>query len=341
LDHEMKSPSPHFGAGGPADKERGVDKGLKEPVKVSISDAGLGITQALSSLRKRMKSIPPPPILRSFFNPPSPGVPGGFEKLSDRYSVHGSWLCHTGKFRQVNEDSCLVGNKFFTKSDSRNWPIAIASGPWIVAVSDGIGGHAGGAEASSEIVSTLAECKRVTPLSISDALQRLNRQFCERGQTEPKLSAMGATVAGIGCGRRGLFAFNVGDSRVYKQVGDRLAQITRDDSEAEDLVDQGLLEPYEGRRPGYLHALTQAVGGRDHTVKIVTHIHPLRVSSRARFLICSDGLTDMMKTSEIEEVLVPQPNSADAVSALFQAAMDAGGVDNITLAVIEIERLDS
>jgi PPM family protein phosphatase len=337
----MKSPSPQFGAGEPDDKQPGADKDLKGPEKVSISDGGLGLTQALASLRKRMKSIPPPPILRSFFNPPNPGIPSGLEKPSDHYSVHGSCLCHTGKFRQVNEDACLVGTTCFTKSDSQVWPIAIANGPWIVAVSDGIGGHAGGAEASSEIVAILAECKRVTPLSVSDTLQRLNRQFCERGQADPKLSAMGATVAGIGCGRRGVFAFNVGDSRVYKQVGNRLAQITRDDSEAEDLVDQGLLEPYEGRRPGYLHALTQAVGGRDHTVKIVTHIHPLRISSASRFLICSDGLTDMMKTSEIEEILAAQPKSEDAVSALFQAAMDAGGVDNITLAVIDIERLDA
>ena len=287
-----------------------------------------------------MKSIPPPPTFRSFFNPLSPGIPGGLDKPSDRYSVQGSWVCHTGKFRKVNEDACLVGSAFSSKSDAAVFPIAIPNGPWIVAVSDGIGGHAGGAEASSEIVSTLAECKRVTPLSVSDALQRLNRNFCERGRTEPKLSAMGATIAGIGCGRRGVFAFNVGDSRVYKQVGDRLAQITRDDSEAEDLVDQGLLEPYEGRRPGYLHALTQAVGGRDHPVKIVTHVHPLRISTRARFLICSDGLTDMMKTSEIEEIFVARPNIEDTVSGLFQAAMDAGGVDNITIAVIDIERLD-
>jgi PPM family protein phosphatase len=307
---------------------------------VSIAQGGLGPLQAPALLRKRMKSIPPPPILRSFFNPLSPGVPSGGDKPSDRYSVHGSWLCHTGKFRQVNEDACLVGTTFSSKSDSRVFPIAIASGPWIVAVSDGIGGHAGGAEASSEIVSTLSECKRVTPLGISDALQRLNRQFCERGRVEPKLSAMGATVAGVGCGRRGVFAFNVGDSRVYKQVGNRLAQITRDDSEAEDLVDQGLLQPYEGRRPGYLHALTQAVGGRERTVKIVTHVHPLRISSRARFLICSDGLTDMMKTSEIEAILEARPQIPDAVSSLFQAAMDVGGVDNITIALIDIERLE-
>jgi serine/threonine protein phosphatase PrpC len=326
---------------GPNDKEPNVDKGLKQPKKVSISQSGLGLSQVLASLRKRMKSIPPPPIPRSFFNPPSPGIPGGVEKPSDRYSVHGAWLCHTGKFRRVNEDSLLVGNTFTSKSDSQAFPIAIASGPWIVAVSDGIGGHAGGAEASSEIVSTLAECRRVTPLSVSDALQRLNRQFCERGRVEPKLTAMGATLAGIGCGRRGVFAFNVGDSRVYKQVGNRLAQITRDDSEAEDLVDQGLLEPYEGRRPGYLHALTQAVGGRDHTVKIVTHVHPLRISSRSRFLICSDGLTDMMKTSEIEEIFQAKPKIEDAVSGLFEAAMEVGGVDNITIAIIDIERLDS
>ena len=292
-------------------------------------------------MRQRMKSIPPPPIPRSVCAPPRPGIPVHIEKPSDHYSVSGSWLCHTGKYRRSNEDACLVGSVYSARSDTRTFPISIERGPWVVAISDGIGGHAGGGEASREVVAALAECKRVTPVSISDTIQRVNRHLGERSRTEPELAAMGATVAGIGCGRRGVFAFNVGDSRVYKQVGDRLAQITRDDSEAEDLIDQGLLEPYEGRRPGYLHALTQAIGGREETVKIVPHIHPLRIASKARFVVCSDGLSDMLKTSEIEAIMASEPNDEAAVSALFEATMAAGGVDNITIAIVVITRLDA
>jgi serine/threonine protein phosphatase PrpC len=254
------------------------------------------------------------------------------------YSVRGAWICHTGKVRRANEDSCLAGGECFSGSSREPGPILIPAGPWIVAVSDGIGGHCGGAEASQEVVRSLAECARVTPLAVSETLQKLNRRLCERGCSESALTGMGATVAGIGSGGRGLFAFNVGDSRVYRQDDDRLVQITRDDSEAEDLIDQGFLQPCDGPRPGFLHALTQAVGGREVVVEIETHIHPLQVDKRARFLICSDGLTDMVHTPEILRILLENPDAEAAAQSLFYEAMAAGGIDNITLAVIEVER---
>jgi len=254
------------------------------------------------------------------------------------YTVRGAWLCHTGKVRRGNEDACLAGGEASTISSDRPVPISLESGPWVVAVSDGIGGHRGGAEASRRVIAALAECKRVTPLSISDILQRLNRKLCEMGQEDPEFAAMGATVAGIGCGGRGLFAFNVGDSRVYRLNGRTLVQVTRDDSEAEDLIDQGLLTRNDGARPGFLHALTQAIGGRDEAVEIETHIHPLQVDLPGRYLICSDGLTDMLVPADMLEVLLAEPEAEAAVSALFERAMAAGGVDNITLAVVEIAR---
>ena len=212
----------------------------------------------------------------------------------------------------------------------------------MAAISDGIGGHRGGAEASRGVVEALAGCARVTPACVSETLHRLNREFCERGQTNNELAAMGATVAGIGCGGRGLFAFNVGDSRVYRHEGAKFVQITRDDSEAEDLIDVGLLQPYDGPRPGFLHALTQAIGGREEVLDIETHMHPLHIEGRARFLICSDGLTDMLHSPEIHvEILSALGAGAERPpSPRFSIApMNVGGADNITLAVIEVEKV--
>lgn len=254
------------------------------------------------------------------------------------YAVRGAWLCHTGKARRGNEDACLAGTKYSGVSSPTPVPISIACGPWIVAVSDGIGGHRGGAEASREVVRHLATCQRVTPNSVTGILQQLNHRLCERGRKESEYAAMGATVAGIGCGGRGVFAFNVGDSRVYRFDGEKLTQITRDDSEAEDLIDQGLLQRSDGARPGFLHALTQAVGGREEVVEIDTHVYPLRVDGRTRYLICSDGLTDMLISAEIQDILIAQREAESAVTALFERAMTAGGVDNITVAVIEIQK---
>ena len=252
-------------------------------------------------------------------------------------AVRGSSICHTGKVRRVNEDACLAGTAFSSGSSEVPVAIDLAASPWIVAVSDGIGGHRAGAEASQEVVAALAACKRVTPNSVSEILRRLNRQLCERGKKERDYAAMGATVAGLGCGGRGLFAFHVGDSRVYRQDGDGLVQITRDDSEAEDLIDLGLLERTEGKRPGFLHALTQAIGGREEVEEIEVHVTPLRITGPTRFLVCSDGLTDMLHAPEIRAIMLAEPDAAAVVAALSAGAMAAGGMDNITIAVVDVE----
>ena len=265
--------------------------------------------------------------------------PPADEHAVGHYSVHGAWLCHTGRVRRVNEDSVLAGGAIFAGSSEKPAKIEIATGPWIVAVSDGIGGHRGGAEASKGVVEALAGCARITPACVAETLRKLNRDYCVRGETDSELAAMGATVAGIGCGGRGLFAFNVGDSRVYQHEGTKLLQITRDDSEAEDLIDVGLLQPYDGPRPGFLHALTQAIGGREEVFDIETHIHPLHIEGRGRFLVCSDGLTDMLHSPEIHEILADESRAERAVATLFDRAMNVGGVDNITLAVIEVQKV--
>jgi protein phosphatase len=134
-----------------------------------------------------------------------------------------------------------------------------------------------------------------------------------------------------------LFTFHVGDSRVYRWENDTLTQITRDDSEAEDLIDLGLLERTEGKRPGFLHALTQAIGGRTVAEEIQVHIQPLRVTQRTRFIVCSDGLTDMVPAAEIEALVRAERAAAGVVAALFAAAMEAGGRDNVTIAVVDVE----
>ena len=283
-----------------------------------------------------MKIGPPPPAPSRKTVAAHLEIPAAMPPHS-HYAVRGAWICHTGKVRRVNEDACIAGTMLSGGSADGPAAIDIPTGPWIVAVSDGIGGHRAGAEASREVVEALAGCKRITPNGVSEILHRLNRQLCERGKKERDFAAMGATVAGLGCGGRGLFAFNVGDSRVYQQEGDQLIQVTRDDSEAEDLIDVGLLQRTEGKRPGFLHALTQAIGGREEVEEIEAHVHSLHVTAPTRFLVCSDGLTDMLHAPEIQEIMLAESVAAAAATALFAGAMAAGGMDNITVAVVDVE----
>lgn len=253
------------------------------------------------------------------------------------YSAQGAWLSHTGRVRRVNEDACLAGDAISRGSSDAVEPIALNPEPWIVAVSDGIGGHRAGAEASHAVAKALAVCAPITPVAVRGALDRVSRELCERGKRDPECAGMGATIAGIGNGPGGLFAFNVGDSRVYKYSRHRLIQVTRDDSEAEELIRAGFLKR-DQVRPGNMHALTRAIGGRAVAVEIRPHIHALSVATRARFLVCSDGVTDMLSHATLQEAIATESDPAAAVRALFDLAMEAGGADNITLAVFDVAR---
>jgi len=253
------------------------------------------------------------------------------------HTVSGAWLCHTGKVRRKNEDACLVVDRISGGSSAVPALLGKPNGPWIVAVADGIGGHVAGHKASIAVVGALENCDRVTRVGVRETLQTANRELCEQGQHDPECAGMGTTVAGIACGASELFTFHVGDSRIYQVEDGKFAQITRDDSEAEELIEMGLLPKDAEIRPGYLHALTQAVGGRTEHVEIDVHIQPLKITSRTRLLVCTDGLTDMVRRAAIEEVMLMMHAPEATAEALFGLAMDAGGMDNITLAVIDVE----
>jgi protein phosphatase len=236
--------------------------------------------------------------------------------------------------RKANEDACLAGRAISKGSSEEVTPFTLADEPWIVAVSDGIGGHRAGAEASHEVVQALAQCETVTPAGIADALSKVSRHLCDRGRHDPERAGMGATIAGLAAGPDGLFAFNVGDSRVYKYSRRRLISVTTDDSEAEELIRAGFMSRADVR-PGYLHGLTQAIGGRIVPIAIETHIYPLALTRRTRFLVCSDGLTDMLLNAPMRDA-VGEKNLTTSVRRLFDLAMTAGGLDNITHAVVDV-----
>ncbi len=254
------------------------------------------------------------------------------------YTAKGAWICHTGRVRKVNEDACLFGDTFSGASTSAPMEAACMAPRWIVAVADGIGGHKAGAYASREVVEALSKCGDISPEGISEHLQETNNRLHQSGVDNPDLTGTGAAVVGMFAGEGGLFAFNIGDARLYRQEGGKYRQVTRDDSVEALLVAEGLMRASHGIRPATMHALTQSVGGSREVTKIETHFHLLPVTSNVRFLLCSDGLSDMLSQKDIERIAVPILSAALVVQALFNAAMEAGGRDNITIAVVDVEQ---
>ncbi len=261
--------------------------------------------------------------------------------MSDKpkaYSASGAWICHAGKVRKVNEDASFFGGVFGGASMSSPLKAKLEAGSWIIAVADGIGGHKAGAYASREVVVALSLCTDITPDGVQKVLLQTNKKLHQAGVENPEVSGCGTAVVGIFCAAGKLYAFNVGDARLYRQEGGKLRQITRDDSVEQMLVDEGLMRSHDGIRPSNMHALTQSVGGsRDHVV-IEPHFYPLPDTERARFILCTDGLSDMLSQRDMERIAIPVLEPAAAASVLFAAAMEAGGKDNITITVVDVER---
>jgi serine/threonine protein phosphatase PrpC len=269
------------------------------------------------------------------YNEPHPVLAAA---VMNGFHASGAWICHTGKLRKVNEDASYFGTVFSGASTSAPTAVHLETRAWIIAAADGIGGHKAGAYASREVVNSLAGCADITPEGINRILLDTNRRLHEEGTSNPDLAGTGAAVVGMFATPDNLYAFNVGDARLYRQEGGRLKQMTEDDSVEQMLVREGLMKSHGGIRPASMHALTQSVGGSKDYHEIEPHFYLLPMTERARFILCTDGITDMLATKDMERVVVPVLNPVAAAHALFSAAMEAGGKDNITVAIVDVEK---
>jgi PPM family protein phosphatase len=226
----------------------------------------------------------------------------------------------TGRVRRINEDSYLAT-------------------PPIYAIADGMGGHGSGDLASALAVQVLARCADLHPLfaeAVLAALEEANQVIIER---EP-VNRMGTTVTGLaGLGSAGadhLMVFNVGDSRVYRLAADGIEQLTVDHSEVQELLLDGLITREQARTHPRRNIVTRALGSdplllADHWL--------LPAVGGDRFLLCSDGLFSELPDEAILPLLaVGTPQ--EAAEALVTSANDAGGRDNITVIIVDIESDD-
>lgn len=238
-----------------------------------------------------------------------------------------SALSHDGLVRDQNEDSLVVGpwTVCATTTLTPQTFYLPVSDPVVVAVADGLGGHPAGEEASSLAVRCLA---RLAPTLTSEAAVREALGLCNEmvhaeGAAHPERTAMGTTVAGIVVSEDGVMVFNVGDSRVYVFDEGGLAQISVDDNEP----------PLPGERRSPM--VTQTLGGRLESAPVEPHVNSRDSDESARYLLCSDGLTDAVDSAAIEAVL-REHEGGKAVFELWKATIAAGAPDNVTIALVEL-----
>ena len=240
-------------------------------------------------------------------------------------------LSHAGLVRDHNEDSLVVGpwTLSATETETPQTLVFPLGTPLVVAVADGLGGHPSGEVASALVVRHLAQ---VGPLldseeTIRDELTACNRAVYAAADRDRELTMMGTTVAGVVITPDHAYTFNVGDSRVYVVAAEQLRQVSVDDSPA--LVN--------GRRSTAI--VTQTLGGNSEFTDIEPHIAGTPLDEDTLYLICSDGLTDLVPDEVLGSVLTENEDGRAAFE-LWKAAMAAGGADNITLAVVRLGTRD-
>jgi serine/threonine protein phosphatase PrpC len=252
------------------------------------------------------------------------------ERASDAsaLALSATAFTHVGAVRTHNEDSIAVDD--LVTSQSMDQPMTMQRtvlAPMVCLVADGLGGHAGGEVASRFVAECLAE--RAAEATDSDALKGLLRAVDQAlfamMRERPALHGMGTTVAGLHVAPAGLTVFNVGDSRVYRIELSGLTQLSTDDTPGPKLPD--------GRTAAYTTALlTQSLGGWHEPDGITPHVLP--EPAPGRWLLCSDGLTDRLSPEAIAAHI--GEDDAASVSALFEAAMAAGGDDNISIVLVRL-----
>ena len=223
----------------------------------------------------------------------------------------------------------------------------------IAVLADGMGGHQAGEIASKMAVDVVlnqlksllnAQTSRAITGSqmlgfVSNTISSSNRKIYEASEASSARNGMGTTVVAAVIRDSRLYAGHVGDSRLYLLRNRKLKRITKDHSLVQDLVDKGFYTEDEARDASINHVVTRALGtSEDVKVDILQQ----QIRQNDLFLLCSDGLSDMISDAMIEQVLARPNASLDKIAnRLVGLANHYGGKDNISVILIKVESLQN
>ncbi|GIJ08641.1 PP2C family protein-serine/threonine phosphatase [Micromonospora andamanensis] len=233
--------------------------------------------------------------------------------LTLRYAAHSD----RGLIRDGNQDS-------------------VYAGPRLLAVADGMGGMAAGDVASNIVIGAMAPLDEDVPGdALVDALRSAvgtaNQQLRETVEANPQLEGMGTTLTATLFSGSKLGMVHIGDSRAYLLRDGEFAQITKDDTYVQMLVDEGRISPEEASSHPQRSLLTRALDGRD----IDPEYSVRQVLPGDRYLICSDGLSGVVSAETIGETMREYADPQQCVERLVQLALRGGGPDNITVIIAD------
>jgi protein phosphatase len=228
---------------------------------------------------------------------------------------------HVGLVRSNNEDAHVAG-------------------PTVFAVADGLGGHRAGDLASRlavEAMERLAHLETRGPREVLAAVREARAAIAAAQREEPRRTGMATTLSALVVGTDKatdkMLTINIGDSRIYRLRGGELDQLTVDHSEVQEMLDRGLLQPEEAPSYPRRNVVTRVLHAMPDTTPDIWMVKPVPGD---RYLVCTDGLHGPLRDALLAEILRAEPDPARATDALVEAALAAGGPDNVTVVLIDI-----
>ena len=244
--------------------------------------------------------------------------------------------CGRGAVRQNNQDNLFVNGQWRRNlSEQELVSFSDVARQGIYAVCDGMGGESFGEEAALLATQSLYGVAPKTFFAAgAEHLCAINLEVCRL--MRKRNSRIGTTFVGLtllhGWGR----IINIGDSRAYRLRNGRLEKLSRDHTQIQRLIDAGVTTPEQARTHPDRHKLTQHLGVFPEEMVIEPYVSkPFLLRRNDIFLLCSDGLTDMLTEQEIAVILQSDLPLSEKTDRLYESAMRRGGKDNITVVLVQ------
>ena len=213
---------------------------------------------------------------------------------------------------------------------------SVYAGPRLLAIADGMGGHAAGEVASKIVIGALENLDADRPpgdliAALRDSVMDANERLSAAVARDSQLDGMGTTLTALRFSGAQVGLVHVGDSRAYLLRSGQLSQITHDDTYVQYLVDSGKLTPDEAKDHPRKSVILRALRGAD--VEPDVSVREARAGDR--YLLCTDGLSDVVSTETIFETL-QLPDPQESADRLVELALRGGGPDNVTVVVADV-----
>ena len=232
-----------------------------------------------------------------------------------------------GRRRKVNQDYVYACDQ------------PVGNLPNLYLVADGMGGHKAGDLASSyavqKMIEAVSRCTDTRPaLILQKSIRYANHKLFEKSKESEDYYGMGTTLVALTIDDREALAVNIGDSRLYEVTRDGIRQISEDHSLVAELVRKGEISPTQARSHPDKNIITRALGIQEEAQ---IDLFPFKVEKGNRYLLCSDGLSNMVEDTQLCRLIQKDQALYDIGAELIIEANRNGGTDNIAVVLVEIE----